>query len=54
MSAINARRGDEPVATSRHRLDKARRVGRIGKCVAESLHGGVEPVLEVHEGVVGP
>ena len=54
MSAINARRGDEPVATARHRLDKAGRVGRVAQRVAQSLHGGVQPVLEVDEGVVGP
>jgi hypothetical protein len=38
---------DQPVAPSRDRLDVARHVGGIAERVAQPLHDGVEPVLEV-------
>ena len=50
----HARRGDEPVAPPRHRLDKAGRVGRVAQRVAQPFHRGVQSVFEVDEGIIGP
>jgi hypothetical protein len=35
-------------------LDEAGIVGGVSECVADAVHGGVEAVLEVSEGVRGP
>ena len=44
----------QPIAASRDGLDVARSVGGIAEDVAKPLHGGIEPVLEIDEGVAGP
>jgi hypothetical protein len=45
---------DEPVAAARHRLDELRLVGVVAERRAQPLHGGIQAVLEIHEGAGRP
>ena len=45
---------DEPITTTRHRLDEPRLVGIVAERSAQALDGGVQAVLEVDEGAVRP
>jgi hypothetical protein len=46
--------GDEPIATSRQGLDETGIFGGVAERIAETVHGGIEAVLEVAEGVIRP
>src|SRR5262249_14744724 len=45
---------DELIAAPRNRFDELRLLGIIPEHGAQPLHRGVQPVLEVDEGAVGP
>jgi len=45
---------DEAIPSPRHRLNEARRFCRVAQHCAQALHGSIQPVLEVHEGVFRP
>src|SRR5262245_7290028 len=45
---------DEAVTAAMQRFDEARAVGVVAEHRAEPLHGGIQPVLEVHERAVRP
>ena len=47
-------RGDEPVAAAVQRLDKSRIVRVVAERGPQPLHRGVEAVLEINEGPLGP
>ena len=45
---------NEPVAAARDRLDKPRRFGRVAERFAQPVDHGVQPVIEIYEGVLRP
>jgi hypothetical protein len=47
-------RRDETVSAARNSFDKDRTVGRITQSVAELLDGGVQTLVEINIGSVGP
>jgi hypothetical protein len=54
LSATTEQGCDEAVTTSRKCFDEPRTIGGISQSFAESIHGCVQPVLEVNEGVAPP
>src|SRR6185436_5536221 len=53
-SRVRVDSSDEPVAAPRHRLYVARFIRRFPECLPQLLDGGVDAVVELDDGVVGP
>ncbi len=50
----NRHASDEPVATTRYRLDKRRLVCVVAQRRAQAFDRGVQAVFEIDEGALGP
>ncbi len=44
----------EAVTTARQSLNPARFSGGIGEAIAQPLHRGIQGMIEIHKGVIGP